>query len=416
MSFSQIFYNLDEYKQTSFPNNYELAKKKILENISSDSYEFISGMKKNNYNEINSIARELKKFENVLFLGTGGSSLGGKTLVSISRNSYLQKLKPKIFFVENIDYGSIKDLINGIELEKTAIVVTSKSGETLETLGQYFYISNEMKKKKISLTNKVFVITENKNSCLKNIQEKEKYKFIEHNKFIGGRYSVFSVVGLLPASLSGLNINKICSGARSFLDVISKKSKKFDFFFFPIFVQNQLKKKGTNISVLMPYIECLENFTYWYRQLWSESIGKKNNGTTPVNALGTVDQHSQLQLYLDGPKDKFYSIIGKKSKKSKKPNHLIGLNIEPKVLQNKTLEDLLYAEMNATIKAIKNKGLPLRFIEIEDTNEKTIGSLMMFFCIETIFACYLIDVNPFDQPAVEEVKILTKSLLKNGKD
>ena len=207
MSFSQIFYNLDEYKQTSFPNNYELAKKKILENISSDSYEFISGMKKNNYNEINSIARELKKFENVLFLGTGGSSLGGKTLVSISRNSYLQKLKPKIFFVENIDYGSIKDLINGIELEKTAIVVTSKSGETLETLGQYFYISNEMKKKKISLTNNVFVITENKNSCLKNIQEKEKYKFIEHNKFIGGRNSVFSVVGLLPASLSGLNIN-----------------------------------------------------------------------------------------------------------------------------------------------------------------------------------------------------------------
>jgi len=238
MYFTQNFYNLDEYKKTSLPKNYKLAKKKILENISSNSYEFVSGMEKNDFNQIKSISRELKKFRNVLFLGTGGSSLGGKTLVSISENPYLQKIEPKIFFIENIDCGSIKDLLDRIELKKTAIVVTSKSGETLEILGQYFYISNEMKKKKISLINKVFIITENKNSCLKNIQEKENHKFIEHNKFIGGRYSVFSVVGLLPAALSGLNINKICAGARSLLDVISKETNKFDFFFFPNFVQN----------------------------------------------------------------------------------------------------------------------------------------------------------------------------------
>ena len=175
-----------------------------------------------------------------------------------------------------------------------------------------------------------------------------------------------------------------------------------------------LQKKGINISVIMPYIDNLNNLSFWYKQLWAESIGQKEKGTTPVNSLGTVDQHSQLQLFLDGPKDKFYTIIGRKKKK----DHSLldcsyGENKKIKLLHNKSLEILLKAEMDATIKTLENKKLPIRFFELDLLNEECLGSLMMYFFIETILCCYLVDVNPFDQPAVEDGKELTKQNLKN---
>ena len=167
------------------------------------------------------------------------------------------------------------------------------------------------------------------------------------------------------------------------------------------------------MSIVMPYHDSLNNLSFWYRQLWAESIGKKGKGITPVNALGTVDQHSQLQLYLDGPKDKFFTFIEKA-----RDNSVIKLDCrysKSKTFQDlhqKSLEELLNAEMNATIKTISNKKIPIRRITLESYNEKYIGSLMMFFFIETIFSCFLLEVNPFDQPAVEEGKKLTKRFLK----
>ena len=167
----------------------------------------------------------------------------------------------------------------------------------------------------------------------------------------------------------------------------------------------------------MPYIDRLQNLSLWYRQLWAESIGKNGFGLTPVNALGTVDQHSQLQLYLDGPRDKFFTIIGKKKKsKSLELDCSFAKSQMFHPLHGKTLEQLLVAEMKATIETIKNKKLPLRYIEVNEIAEMELGALVMFLFLETIFCCYLINVNPFDQPAVEEGKILTKKYLENEKN
>ena len=175
-----------------------------------------------------------------------------------------------------------------------------------------------------------------------------------------------------------------------------------------------LYKKNYNISVFMPYSDRLDNLSFWYRQLWAESIGKNKMGITPVNALGTVDQHSQLQLYLDGPSDKFFTFIFEKQKKSKKNlDCTYGKDKNYHLLHNKSLNNLLICELKSTIETLKQKKKPLRVIELDEINEKVIGSLMMFLFIETIFSCYFINSDPFDQPAVEEGKILTKKLLEN---
>ena len=199
-------------------------------------------------------------------------------------------------------------------------------------------------------------MTENKNSTLKQIQENEKFYFIEHDKNVGGRYSVFSIVGLLPAKLSGVNVENLCDEAIKFLDLIfSKKNNLFDDLFKPVFSQFLLKKEGFNINIFMPYIDSFHNLSYWLRQLWAESVGKNGNGTTLVNALGTIDQHSQLQLYLDGPKDKFFTIIGN-LKTEKNYNYLscpISKNYNFDILDGKSLDQLMNAEIQATIEIIK---------------------------------------------------------------
>ena len=175
-----------------------------------------------------------------------------------------------------------------------------------------------------------------------------------------------------------------------------------------------MNKRGVNMTVMMPYSDSLNNLSLWYRQLWAESIGKKGIGITPINALGTVDQHSQLQLFLDGPKDKFFTLIGKFPDKASKKilcNYFKKMKF---IMDNKSLENLMNAEMKATIETLKNKGLPIRVIMLKNFNERLIGSLMMFLFLETIFACSLFEVDPFDQPAVEEGKKLAKKYLNQN--
>ena len=368
-------------------------------------------MHQKDFSDIYQFSEKLQKFENVLFLGTGGSSLGGKTLVSLMDNIFINATRPRVFFVENIDSSSIHGLLQNIDLKNSACVVTSKSGETIETIAQFFFVLNEFKKKKISIKKRFFIITEDKQSTLKEIQESENLDFYPHPIDIGGRYSVFSIVGLIPSKTIGFDIKRFCNGGKSFLKEIENENN-FDYYFTPISNLIDLKK-GVNMSIVMPYHDSLNNLSFWYRQLWAESIGKKGKGITPVNALGTVDQHSQLQLYLDGPKDKFFTFIEKARDKSvTKLDCHYSKSKTFQDLHQKSLEELLNAEMNATIKTISNKKIPIRRITLESYNEKYIGSLMMFFFIETIFSCFLLEVNPFDQPAVEEGKKLTKRFLK----
>ena len=411
MLFTQKLFNLSDFKKELKNTFFQKAKTKLFSNIKSKSYGFMNDLYEKKINDIYFYAKKIKKSENVIFLGTGGSSLGGKTLVSINSNFFKNKNKPQIFFLENIDEVSINGLLDQLNMDKTSIVIISKSGETMETLAQFFLIKKKISKTK-NYKKRIFVITEKKKSTLKKIQEVEDYFFIEHNDSVGGSYSVFSVVGLLPAAISSFDIKNFVEGGKKFLKLMGKE-KNFNSFFHSSLAIILSQKKGINISVIMPYIDNLNNFSFWYKQLWAESIGKKKMGITPVNSLGTVDQHSQLQLFLDGPRDKFFTIIGrKKNKQQKILDCRYGKNKKLDILHKKSLEILLRAELEATIETLVNKKLPLRFFELDLLNEECIGSLMMYFIIETIFCCYLIDVNPFDQPAVEEGKILTKKKLE----
>ena len=412
MIFLQETFNLEKKVKKTQKQKYTKSKIKILELIKKKSFGFIQDLHQKDFLDIYQFSEKLQKFENVLFLGTGGSSLGGKTLVSLMDNIFINATRPRVFFVENIDSSSIHGLLQNIDLKNSACVVTSKSGETIETIAQFFFVFNEFKKKKISIKKRFFIITEDKQSTLKEIQESENLDFYPHPIDIGGRYSVFSIVGLIPSKTIGFDIKRFCNGGKSFLKEIENENN-FDYYFTPISNLIDLKKKGVNMSIVMPYHDLLNNLSFWYRQLWAESIGKKGKGITPVNALGTVDQHSQLQLYLDGPKDKFFTFIEKARDKSvTKLDCHYSKSKTFQDLHQKSLEELLNAEMNATIKTISNKKIPIRRITLESYNEKYIGSLMMFFFIETIFSCFLLEVNPFDQPAVEEGKKLTKRFLK----
>ena len=411
MVFSQTLFNLDDFKSETKTKFFQGARDKLLNEIDNRSFGFLKDLFQIDVRDVYKLKKKLEKFDNVLFLGTGGSSLGGKTLASLKINFFTQKNKPRIFFLENVDVISIEGLLKEINLEKTSLVVTSKSGETLETLAQFFLIKKKIENLR-DYKNKIFVITEDKKSTLKTIQEEEGFSFVKHNENVGGRYSVFTIVGLLPASLSFFDIEGFILGAKEFIRQI-KDEKYFNSLFVSAIAMIMLEKKGINISVFMPYIDNLNNLSLWYRQLWAESVGKNKNAITPINSLGTVDQHSQLQLYLDGPKNKFFNLIGREySDDCKLLDCSFGSNGKVQILHKRSLESLLKCEMDATLETLVKKKLPVRFIELEAVDETVIGALMMYFFLETIFSCYLMNVNPFDQPAVEYGKKLTKEKLK----
>ena len=349
--------------------------------------------------------KKFKKNKNFFVVfGTGGSNLGARALINILID------QPKnILFFDNIDPLFFQNQIINLDINTTGFIIISKSGTTPETLSQFGSIINIAKERNILeiLFNNSLVVTEFKESALFNIAKKNNCNLLEHKKDIGGRYSIFSNVGMIPAILAGLDVKKIHLGA---LKVIEKKDFIDSFKFAQIFKFCSSNNYLSN--VMMTYSDGLNYFGKWYLQLWAESIGKKNKGVTALHAIGTTDQHSQLQLYLDGPKDKFFTFI--KSNYQRK-----GLKIDDQIMReesvnyliNKTMGDLMHAEQNATIDTFKLNNFKFREILLSEINEENMGALMAKSIIETIAACIYFDVDPFDQPAVEQGKILTKKYL-----
>ncbi len=345
-----------------------------------------------------------KNKKKYVVFGTGGSNLGARALINTFFNQ-----SENILFFDNIDPLFFQSQILKLEIETTGFIVISKSGTTPETLSQFgclLNIANEKNILKIFYKN-TMIITEAKDSPLFNIAKKNKCLLLEHKDNIGGRYSVFSNVGMVPAILAGLDVKKIHQGVNNVLN----QNKFIDLLkFAQIF--KFCKSNNFSSNVLMTYSDGLNYFGKWYLQLWAESIGKKNRGVTALHATGTTDQHSQLQLYLDGPKDKFFTFI-KSNYKGK------GLNINSQIMKaesvdylvDKKMGDLMHAEQDATIDTFKLNGFKFREILIERIDEESIGSLMANSMIETIAACIYFDVDPFDQPAVEQGKKLTKKYL-----
>ena len=391
----------DEIQPDLNINELNLKIKNVCKNLPSLNIAKNSELLNLTIEKTESFKQDKKKF--VVF-GTGGSNLGARALINI-----LVDQPDNILFFDNIDPLFFQSQILKLDFATTGFIVISKSGTTPETLSQLGTIVNIANEKNIlnTLYKNMMVITEFKDSALFNIAKKNNCLLLEHQDDIGGRYSVFSNVGMVPAIIAGLNVKKIHEG-------VAKLLNKNDFNNAFKFAQMFKYSVSNNFSssVLMTYSDGLNYFGKWYLQLWAESIGKQNRGVTALHATGTTDQHSQLQLYLDGPKDKFFTII-KSNYKNK------GLLIDSQLMKNESIDylvnkkmgDLMHAEQDATIDTFKLNGFKFREIFIETIDEENIGMLMANSIIETIAACIYFDVDPFDQPAVEQGKVLTKKYL-----
>jgi len=344
-------------------------------------------------------ATQFAGFQDILILGTGGSSLGGKTLCTLATQE-----SPHLHFLDNIDPTTFSKLFQRIDLKKTGVLAISKSGSTVETLFQLLTCLQHFEK--ADHRPHFIIITEPTNNPLRKLAETHHWLCLDHPTDVGGRYSCFSLVGLLPAILSGLDVYAFREGGRKVLHQHLTEETPAAMMGAAIAVYLEIHHQKT-ISVMLPYADQLDFFSQWYRQLWAESIGKKGKGTTPIRALGTVDQHSQLQLYLDGPKDKYFTMIAPSWKGQ---GEKITLPLIPE-FQNKSMGDLFEAEQKATYETLIRNKCPTRLISLNRLDEQTLGALMMHFMIETILTSYLMGVNAFDQPAVEEGKQLARKYL-----
>ena len=357
-------------------------------------------------------------FDHVIVLGTGGSSLGGQALTALAPIPRPKEVaaRPTLHFMANIDPDSFERLFQKIEAERTGFLVISKSGSTAETMAQFIYCMDVFRKHlgQDKFANHFTSITEPGHRPLREMSETHGITVIDHHPAIGGRYSALSATGMLPAMIAGLDGEALRSGAASLVDLITNSGSARDVApaVGAVLAVGLAQYNGITASVLMPYLDRLEIFGKWYRQLWAESLGKDGKGTTPIDALGTVDQHSQLQLYLDGPKDKFFTLIISEmiQKGGLLPKDLINLP-ELAYLAGRSVGDLMAAEQQATIETLVARNCPTRVLEIRHLDEYTLGALMMHFMLETIIAADLMDVNPFNQPAVEEGKVLVRKMM-----
>jgi len=341
--------------------------------------------------------KKFKKFKSIALIGMGGSILGAEAIY----NFIQLKVKKKIYFFNNLDENKILKFKKKKNLSNVLFIIISKSGSTIETLSNTFALNIIKKKSK-----NIILISEKRNNLLFILSKKFNLFYIEHQRHIGGRYSVLSEVGIVPAYLMGLNVIKLRS---KILDCLDKKNK--------IFLKDSTIKLATlmiskkfNNLIFLNYFPELEKFLYWCQQLIGESLGKKNKGFLPVVSNAPKDHHSLLQLYLDGPKDKLFNIFSfeNKSKDKIKINKKYRIN---NFLNNKTLSSVKNAQKKALVKLFTKKNIPFREFRIKKINEETLGNLFSYFIIETIILGKLLDVNPYNQPAVEEVKIETKKLL-----
>lgn len=339
--------------------------------------------------------------KNFVILGTGGSSLGGQAIHSIANSD-----EKNIKFVSNLDPSSLEKLLSKINLDNTGFLVISKSGETLETICQLLLIM-DFAKHSHHFKDRFLIITENKDSTLRQIADQNKFLCFDHPNTIGGRYSVFSLVGMIPAILCGLDPRAIRTGGRRVLDNFGNSTYKIqegaDFVF-------KNFQKGIFNHVSFIYSEKLINFGYWLAQLYAESSGKDGKGITPLTAIGSVDQHSQLQLYLDGPCDKCFTFFYEKQETPLTVD-IANLPREFEYLKQKRVSEIFASQCEATQKVLLENGFNVRRIEVPPVSADNLGALFMHFMLEVACVCKLMEVDPFNQPAVERGKIITKELL-----
>ena len=368
--------------------NKSLRLGRNLQSIINDKNEILNSLS-NNYRDSykKNFVNKYKAFSNYRLIGMGGSILGTRTIYEFLKH----KIKKNFSFIDNLQNTLSQSK------KKTVNIIVSKSGNTIETIAN----SNIILKK----NNKNIFVTENKKNYLYRLAENLKGEIVHHNNYIGGRYSVLSEVGMLPAELMGLKSKNF----RQFNSLIKNKR------FLNSLINNvgsilyYIKNQKFN-SIIINYDEKSESLFKWYQQLVAESLGKKKKGLLPIVSNMPKDNHSVMQLYLDGFQNNFYTFFYVDEKKSKKLNNKIILPSH-KFLKNKSISKIIYSQKKASENIFLKKNIPFRSFEVKKRDEKTLGELFSFFILETILLGKALKLNPYDQPAVELIKKETKKIL-----
>ena len=368
-------------KISNFLNFKTLIKKYPL--LKSLTYEYNYSFKKKDL-------KNLKNYQEFNLIGMGGSALGAEAIYDFLSH----KIKKKFFFFSNLQNFKISK-----PSKKRVNIIISKSGNTLETVSNLNLILSKQK------INRNLIITENKKNILRVMAYKLKSDVLDHKNYIGGRYSVLSEVGMVPAELMGLNEKKFKR-----LNYLIKNKGFINFLVQNVSSIHSNIIQGKKNSVLLNYDEKLNNFLKWYQQLSAESLGKNSKGYFPIISTMPKDNHSLMQLYLDGPKNNFFTFFSSQEKFSSRINSKI-IPDEINFLKKKNLNEVLSSQIFATQKVFKKKNLPFRSFMVKTKSEETLGELFSFFIIETILVARALDINPFNQPAVELIKKETKNIL-----
>ncbi|RMA97891.1 glucose-6-phosphate isomerase [Hydrogenothermus marinus] len=355
-----------------------------------------------------------ENFDYFVLVGIGGSSLGTQMLFeSLKWINHNQFDFPKFYILDNVDPEKVASVLELIEPEKTIFNVISKSGSTVETIANFSIVLDLLKDKLGDKWKEHIVITtDTEKGFLRKFAKENDIKTFEIPSKVGGRFSVLTPVGLFPASALGIDIDELLEGARK-MDLICSVEEYVEHN--PAYLLAMIHylanmRRGKNIAVMMPYSERLSSFVDWWRQLWAESLGKDGLGQTPVKAIGTIDQHSQIQLYREGPKDKIITFIYVENPTR---DLKISDNIPEDIgyLKNHTLHEILTKELLGTRAALTKSKVPNLTITLDNINPYNIGMLIYLYEMATGFSGYLYKINPFDQPAVEEGKRFMYALM-----
>lgn len=365
--------------------------------------------------------------DTVVFFGTGGSSLGGQALAQFggwfipSEKPIGGVAVPRLRIYDNLDPRSLTGAFEFLDLDATRFVVISKSGNTPETLAQALVALKAVEQEGLAkrIPELFLGLTEPRRegavNGLRDLCEHYGIPTLDHDPDIGGRYSALTNVGILPALARGLDVASLRAGARDVVRHLLHADGAGEFA--PALgaatAIGLAEERGVRVNVMLPYSDRLARFSHWYVQLWAESLGKQGRGTTPVAALGPVDQHSQLQLWLDGPREHLVTVL-------RTDCAGVGARIEPELaalagaeyLSGHAVGDIVAAQQQAIPEALRQAGRPVRTFDLGTLDERVLGGLMMHFMLETILAAHLLGIDPFDQPAVEAGKVLTRKHLE----
>ncbi len=426
MQSDEFIYNYDllltKSSKTEAETILPLLKKtydEIFNNVDDETQALIDVINNEDIKEILDYANYARKrCSNFVVFGIGGSSLGTNVIFRALKpqnyNELPRKVRrgPRFYIEDNVDPESFNSLLESLNLRKTIFCIVSKSGETIETLAQFYAILEKVKEEVGEKWAEHFVIiTGNNGAELNKIALENSIKTFEIPSKLGGRFSVLSAVGLLPSAVLGVDIQALLDGARQMLNIARNEDFLKNAPLLSAVLNYTHYAQNKNIAVLLTYASALGSFGDWFCQLWAESLGKRNlatdsrEGQTPLTAIGTSVQHSQFQLYIDGPQDKIITVLGVESFRK-------NIEYSSDILNKKiSFEHLIKTERDASIQVLSKNGIPCEIITLSNINEKTLGKLFVFYLFKTIFSGKLLNVNPYGQPAVESVKQTIKDIL-----